>query len=100
MGAFAIPRFTLRWALVLIDRYRSQTVPQGFTGDSVINSVGDMLAMILGFLLASRLPAWVTVALLIVAEGALLYLIRDSLLLNVLMLLYPLDWVREWQAGG
>jgi Protein of unknown function (DUF2585) len=83
----------------VISRYRSQTISLGYTGDSVINSMGDMLAMILGFLLASRLPAWVTVALLIVTEGALLYLIRDSLLLNVVMLLYPLDWIRDWQAG-
>lgn len=82
-----------------IARYRSQTISPGFTRDSVIDSMGDMLAMILGFLLASRLPAWVTVVLLVVAEGVLLYLIRDSLLVNVVMLLYPLDWIREWQAG-
>jgi hypothetical protein len=72
----------------------------GYAGDSVINSLGDMLAMILGFLLASRLPAWVTVVLLVVTEGTLLYLVRDNFLLEVIMLLYPLDWIREWQAGG
>ena len=83
----------------VIGRYRSQTISLGYTGDSVINSMGDMLAMILGFLLASRLPAWVTVVLLVVAGGALLYLTRDNLLLNVVMLLYPLDWIRDWQAG-
>jgi hypothetical protein len=84
----------------VINRYRSQTTSLGYTGDSVINSVGDMLAMMVGFVLASRLPTWVTVMLLLVTEATLLYMIRDNLLLNIVMLLYPPDWIREWQAGG
>jgi hypothetical protein len=84
----------------VIDRYRAQTISLGYTGDSVVNSVGDMLATVAGFFLAARLPAWVTAMLLLVTEIVLVFVMRDNLLLNIVMLLYPLDWIRQWQAGG
>jgi hypothetical protein len=83
----------------VIERYRSVTISLDYFGDSVLNTVADVLAMILGFFLASRLPVWATVALIIGFEALTIWLIRDGLALNVLMLLYPLDWVGTWQAG-
>lgn len=83
----------------VIERYRSVTISLDYYGDSVLNVVADISAMILGFWLASKLPVWATVALIIVFEAVTISIIRDGLALNVLMLLYPLDWVAEWQAG-
>lgn len=83
----------------IIERYRAVTISLDYYGDSVLNSVADILAMMLGFWLASRLPVWVTVALIVLAEATTMWLIRDGLALNILMLVHPLDAVSTWQAG-
>lgn len=83
----------------VIERYRTVTISLDYYGDSVLNVISDIGAMILGFWLASRLPVWATVALIILFEAVTIWLIRDGLALNVLMLLWPMDWMAEWQAA-
>jgi hypothetical protein len=84
----------------IIERYRSETVSIGYTGDTIVNSFGDIASCALGAVVARRLGVVKTLVLAVVIETVLLLTIRDSLLLNIIMLLYPLDALRVWQAGG
>lgn len=85
---------------MIINRYREQALAQGYFGDSVVNSVGDVVAVIAGFAAAWKLPKWWSVALVIALELMALYMIRDSLTLNIIQLIYPLDVIGDWQAGS
>ena len=84
---------------MVIDRYRAVTVSFGYSGDSVVNSLGDIGWMIVGFLAASRIPAWTSVALAVFLELLTLWTIRDNLTLNVVMLFWPIEAIRQWQGG-
>jgi hypothetical protein len=84
----------------IIDRYRAATIAVGYEGDSIINSLGDVLSFATGFFLAERLGLWKSVLVFLVVEVAMLAMIRDNLALNVLMLLWPIDAIRHWQAAG
>jgi hypothetical protein len=115
--ALLLPRLSWRWRFALavaaeslweffentefvIRRYREAAGAFGYFGDTVLNSVGDILACALGFLIARRLGLRRSLVVFAATELVLLFWIRDSLLLNILMLVYPLDAVRAWQAGA
>jgi hypothetical protein len=115
-GWLLLRRMPVRWRLVpataieaawelaenspaVIDRYRTATIALGYTGDSVINSLADIGCMMAGFALARRLPVAATIALAVLFELVTLAVIRDNLTLNVLMLLWPVEAIRQWQAA-
>lgn len=85
---------------MIINRYRTATISLDYFGDSVVNSVMDNVSMVAGFLLASMLPVSASVALAVVTEVFMAWMIRDNLLLNVVMLVWPMEWVQRWQGGG
>ena len=114
---YLVPRLSVGWRLVIasvieagwevventswiIDRYRGETAALDYFGDSIINSSADFAAMVVGFLIAMRAPVWVSVALFIAAEVIVGYIIRDGLMLNIIMLLWPLEAIKQWQLGG
>jgi len=83
----------------VIDYYRNNTASLGYVGDSIINSVMDVIWMALGFLVAWRAPVMVTIVLALAMELLAAYVIRDNLTLNILMFIYPFESVKAWQTA-
>ena len=84
----------------VIQRYREETAALGYHGDTIVNSLADIFLCGIGFVLARYLGFRRTFALFVVTEVALAIWIRDNLSLNILMLVYPIDAIKEWQAAG
>jgi hypothetical protein len=81
----------------VIERYRSATISLDYFGDSIINSVADIACCSLGFLIAYKLRFWRSLALFVITEILLIVFIRDSLIINIIMLLFPVEAIRSWQ---
>lgn len=84
----------------IIEKYRENTAALDYFGDSIANSVGDLLACLIGFWIAAKLGLWKSLAFFLAVELILLFWIRDSLLLNIVMLIYPFDSLKTWQNGA
>ena len=84
----------------VIQRYREATISLDYYGDSIINSISDMISCATGFLIAYKIRFWRSLALFLLTEIVLILCIRDSLLINILMLFYPIEALKAWQAGG
>ncbi len=84
---------------MVIEHYRQQALAVGYTGDSILNSVSDTLAMVVGFVAAWRLPVWGSIVLALGLEALPLWVIRDGLLLNILGFVHQFDFISQWQNG-
>jgi uncharacterized protein DUF2585 len=85
---------------MIIQRYRAATISLHYYGDSVMNSMCDILSYMVGFGLAYLLPARVSIVAVVVLELALALWIRDGLFLNIVMLIHPIPAIRAWQSAG
>jgi hypothetical protein len=84
----------------VINRYREATISLDYFGDSIINSLADIICCGLGFLIAYKLKFWKSLALFLLTEAILIATIRDSLIINIIMLIYPVEAIKQWQIGG
>lgn len=114
--ALAVPRLAVTWRLALaltieaiwevienspaiIERYRQATLALGYEGDTIVNSLADIFCCGVGFMLARRLGFRRSLVVFIATEVILILWIRDSLILNVVMLLFPIEAIKKWQMG-
>lgn len=84
----------------MIERYRAVTISLDYFGDSIINSIADIFACASGFVIAYKLKFWKSLVLFVATEVALLLTVRDSLIVNLIMLFYPVEAIKAWQMAG
>ncbi len=84
---------------VVIERYRVTTASLGYRGDTVINSMGDIVCCGVGLLIARKLGWLRSLPIFIATEVVLTFWIRDSLVLEIIMLIHPFEIIKRWQLG-
>ena len=84
----------------IIERYRTVTLSLDYFGDSIINSLADIICCAVGFAIAYKLKFWRSLVLFLATELILIFWIRDSLIINIIMLIYPIEALKVWQMGG
>ena len=82
----------------VIDRYRTATAALGYQGDTVVNSIGDLACALIGFLIARQVGVRNSLILFVLFELILVLWIHDSLLLQILMLVWPIEAIKAWQT--
>ncbi len=81
----------------VINIYRTNTASLGYTGDSILNSIGDILFCVIGYLIAKRLGIKKAIILFLFIEVTMVYLLRDSLILNIITMIHPFESIVNWQ---
>lgn len=81
----------------VLDRFRAETLYQGYTGDSVLNAVADYLWMFAGFALARSASTIWTLIVVATLEITSALIARDSLTLTTLMLIHTFEPIESWQ---
>ena len=114
--AWILPRLRLAWRVVgamsieagwemfensslMIRRYNEMTISKDYAGDTIINSFSDLAMCGIGFWIADFLGFRRTLVLLLVIEIGMIFWIRDSMIINIITLLFPFEALRNWQMG-
>ena len=84
---------------LMINRYREATISLDYFGDSILNSVSDYGMCLLGVLLVRKTSWKFGVAAFVALEITSVLWIRDSLILNIVMLIAPIEAIRLWQSA-
>ena len=90
-----VATFEATWEVVentpyMINRYREATISLDYFGDSITNSVSDYIMCLLGAFVVRKTSWKVGLAAFCALEIISLVWIRDSLLLNIVMLISPI----------
>lgn len=85
---------------MIIERYRAVTISLDYFGDSILNSLADVLSCAFGAFLTYKLKFWRSLGYFILTEIILLLWIKDNLTINIIMLIYPIETIKNWQIGG